>query len=384
MRFEFATSARVIFGQGTTRELGPVVREFGARALVVTGRTPDRLGPAFDSLAASGIEVAQFPVAGEPSVASVEAGLRLARAEQCEVILGVGGGSALDAAKAIAGLLTNPGELLDYLEVVGHGQPLRQPGAPFIAVPTTAGAGAEVTRNAVLASPTHRVKASLRSPFLLAKVALVDPDLTRHLPPAVTAATGLDALTQLIEPFVSCRANPLTDALCREGMTRAARSLRRAFLDGDDATARTDMALAALFSGMALANAGLGAVHGFAAPIGGSFNAPHGAVCAVLLPLAMEINIRALRERQPASEALARYAEVASLLTRRAQATPEDGIAWVKETCLALAIPPLRSYGITPRDMPSLCEKAAVASSMKGNPIALTPAELNKLLERAL
>ena len=162
--------------------------------------------------------------------------------------------------------------------MIGKGQALASPSLPFIAVPTTAGTGAEVTRNAVLASPEHRVKASLRSPFMLARLAVVDPELTYDLPPAVTASTGLDALTQLIEPYVSSRANPMTDSLCVEGMRRAARSLPRVFADGRDAEARLDMSLASLFGGLALANAGLGAVHGFAAAIGGAFDAPHGAV----------------------------------------------------------------------------------------------------------
>ena len=211
------------------------------------------------------------------------------------------------------------GELLDYVEIIGRGQALTKPSAPFIAIPTTAGTGSEVTRNAVLASPEHRVKVSLRSPLMLARVALVDPELTYDLPPALTASTGLDALTQLIEPFVCLRANPMTDGLCVEGMRRAARSLRVAFTDGQNKSAREDMAVASLFGGLALANAGLGAVHGFAGPIGGMFPAPHGAVCAALLPHVMTANIRALRQRAPGSEALRRYDKVARLLTGSTQ-----------------------------------------------------------------
>lgn len=193
--------------------------------------------------------------------------------------------------------MANGGDPLDYAEVIGHGRPLERRSLPLIAIPTTAGTGAEVTRNAVIGSPEHRVKVSLRSPLMLPEVAIVDPELTRDLPPALTASTGLDALTQLIEPLVSCRTNPLTDALCRSGIQRAARSLRRAVEHGEDLVAREDMSLASLFSGLALANAALGAVHGLTGPLGGMFEASHGALCASLLPAVMEANVRALRHR---------------------------------------------------------------------------------------
>jgi len=206
--------------------------------------------------------------------------------------------------------------------------------------------------------------------------------LTLDLPPALTASTGLDALTQLIEPFVSVRANAMTDLYAREGMRRAARALVRAYTDGRDRKARQDMSLASLFGGLCLANAGLGAVHGFAAPVGGAFDAPHGAVCAALLPSAMEVNIRALRVR--GGEALIRYAEVARILTGRPDATPEVGIEWVAEVCRTLHIPPLRAYGIQPGDVPALVQSAAQASSMKGNPIALTADEMAEILTRAI
>ena len=289
MRFEFATATRIIFGPGTVAEVAPAARAMGSRALLVTGRSP-RL---------AGLEGVPFPVTGEPTVDAVREGVRLLRAERCDLVISVGGGSAIDAGKAIAILTTNSGEPLDYLEVVGRGQAIQQASLPFIAVPTTAGSGTEVTRNAVLVSAEHKQKASLRSPLMLPRLAVVDPELTYELPPPLTAATGLDALTQLIEPFVSVRSNPMTDAFCVDGMRRAARSLSRAFTDGHDAEARLDMSLASLFGGLALANAGLGAVHGFAASIGGAFAAPHGAVCAALLPHVMEANLRAMRFRAP-------------------------------------------------------------------------------------
>ncbi len=395
VHFEFATATRIIFGAGKLRVVGPLAKEFGQHALLVTGRRPERAARLLDLLKSLNVASVTFAIPSEPTTELVAEGVRRAREAGCDLVIGFGGGSALDAAKAIAALLTNPGELLDYLEVVGQAKPLSQPGAPFIAIPTTAGTGTEVTRNAVLASPAHKVKVSLRSPLLLAKVALVDPELTYDLPLLITASTGLDALTQLIEPFVCNRANPLTDALCREGMPRAARSLRIACeaavsaraadgLSPRYVAAREDMAVASLFSGFALANAGLGAVHGFAAPIGGMFSAPHGAVCAALLPHVMAANLKALRRRAPDSGALRRYDEVAQILTSDPAARAADGVAWISKLCADLKIAPLSAYQVTRADLPALVEKAAQASSMKANPIALTSEDLHRILEEAL
>ena len=383
-RFEFSTATRIVFGPGTLREVAPAAREMGKRALLVTGRSQERVVPLLARLKEAGIEGFGCVVDDEPTIELVRRGVEFARREKCGLVIAFGGGSAIDAGKAIAALLTNPGEMMDYLEVIGLAKPLTAPSAPFIAVPTTAGTGTEVTRNAVLASPEHRVKVSMRSPFMLARLAVIDPELTYGLPPAITARTGLDALTQLIEPFVSARANPLTDGFCLEGIKRVSRSLRRAYHDGKDAEARADMSLAALLSGLCLANAGLGVVHGFAGPIGGMFPAPHGAVCAALLPHGMEANVRALRSRTPASDALRRYDEVARVLTARPDAGAEDGVHWVEEICRELEIPPLRTYGITDRDIPILIDKASQASSMKANPIALLPDELHEVLEQSL
>jgi alcohol dehydrogenase class IV len=218
---------------------------------------------------------------------------------------------------------------------------------------------------------------------MLARLAVVDPELTFDLPPALTASTGLDALTQLVEPYVSARANPMTDMFCVDGMRRAGGALLRAYRNGRDPEARSDMALASLLGGLALANAGLGAVHGFAAPVGGMFPAPHGAVCAALLPHVMDMNIRALRARAPESESLRRYGAVAAILTGKPDAAAEDGVAWVSRTRQQMGIPPLGSYGITERDVPILVEKASKASSMKANPIVLTSDELQEVLRQA-
>jgi alcohol dehydrogenase class IV len=382
VHFEFATATRIIFGAGALEQIGPLAAGMGRRALVVRGQDAARAAPLLTLLAREGLATAAFAVAGEPTTDLVRRGVRQAQEERCDVIIGFGGGSALDTGKAIAALLANGGDLEDYLEIGGRGTTLTQPSAPFIAIPTTAGTGAEVTRNAVLSSPERRVKASLRSPLMLPRLALVDPALTHALPPALTASTGLDALTQLVEPYVSSRANPLTDALCREGIGRVARSLRRAVAQGDDAAAREDMALASLLGGLALANAGLGAVHGFAGPIGGRFPAPHGAVCGRLLPRVMAANMRALQ--QAGGAALRRYDEIAQLVTGDPHATAQDGVAWVRDLVEALQMPPLASYGVTPQDLPMLVEEAAAASSMQANPIKLTSEQLQGILAEAL
>jgi alcohol dehydrogenase class IV len=384
MRFEFATAARILFGEGTVREVAAAAAAMGRRALVVTGASPERVAPLTASLEAAGVACLPLAVAGEPTIDLIRQGSEYARGEHCDLVIAMGGGSAIDAGKALAAMLANPGDPLDYLEVIGRGQPLVHPSAPLIAIPTTAGTGSEVTRNAVLASPEHRVKASLRSSSMLPRLAVVDPELTLGLPRGITASTGLDALTQLIEPYVGVRANPMTDLFCVEGIRRAAGALPRVWENGGDREARADMAWASLLGGLALANAGLGVVHGFAAPVGGMFPAPHGAACAAVLPHAMEVNLQALRARAPASPALRRYGEVARLLTGGSEATAEDGVRWIAEICRRLEIPPLRAYGVSEADITDLVEKAAQASSMKGNPIVLTAEELRQIIARAI
>ena len=384
MKFEFATTTKIIFGAGTLREAGAAANEFGRRALVVTGRDPKRAEPLLKILHEAGVGAATFPVAGEPELSAIDQGTALAREEKCELVIGFGGGSAMDAAKAIAAMLANDGVLLDYVEIIGRGKALMKPSLPFIAIPTTAGTGSEVTRNAVLASPEHQLKVSLRSPLMLARVAIIDPELTYDLPPALTASTGLDALTQLIEPFVGLRANPMTDGFCVEGIRRAGRSLRAAFQDGHNKPAREEMAMASLFGGLALANAGLGAVHGFAGPIGGSFPVAHGAVCAALLPHVMAANIRALRDRGACGIALQRYDEVGRLLTGDANSKADDFVNWVRKLVADLRIPRLCEYGIREEHVAELVVKAAQASSMKANPLVLAPDELAGTLRLAL
>jgi alcohol dehydrogenase class IV len=385
MDFEFTTVPRILFGPGRLKEIRTIAPELGKRALVVCGssvRAVERVQPLFAALTNAGVEYTAFASQGEPTIDEVREATKQARAERSELVIGFGGGSALDTGKAIAALLTNEGDPLDYLEVIGQGEPLTRPSAPYIAIPTTAGTGSEVTRNAVLGSPEHRVKVSLRSPHMLPRVALVDPELTYNLPADITAATGLDALTQLIEAFVSIKANPMTDAICREGMHRVARSLRRAVEEGDSlpwrenwqavVTAREDMCVAGMLSGMALANAGLGAAHGLSGPLGGMFDAPHGALCAAVLPYVVEVNEQAAKLRLVGSPVVPRFEQI-----RRAMGN-------LAELIQALKIPPLRSYGVMRENFPEIIEKAKASNSMKGNPVVLEDDELREVLERAL
>jgi alcohol dehydrogenase class IV len=382
--FEFATAGRILFGRGRLAQSASVAASLGRRALIVTGRDAARAVPFAALLGREGLGVSFFSVAGEPTVEDVRRGLRAGRETGVDLVVALGGGSALDAGKAIGALAPNQGDPLRYLEVVGEGRTLESPGLPCVAIPTTAGTGSEVTRNAVLVSPEHGVKASLRSPYLLPRLAVVDPALTDSVPPDVTAATGLDALTQVLEPFLSLRANPLVDGLCREAIPRAARSLRRAVADGSDAAARDDLAFASLCGGLALANAGLGAVHGLAAPLGGSFPVPHGVACARLLPLVFAANLRTIVSREPDSPVLSRFADAAALLTGRPDAGAEEGVRWLAALVEDLRIPSLTRYGVTAADLPGLAAAARKASSMKANPVVLEEGELAGILTEAL
>jgi alcohol dehydrogenase class IV len=384
--FELATATRIVFGAGTVAQAPAALAALGAtRVLLVTGRSAERAEGLREALVRAGVEPALFAVGGEPTVDVARAGVARVQEHGARAVVALGGGSALDAGKAIAALAANGGDPLDYLEVVGRGRALERPSLPFVAIPTTAGTGAEVTRNAVLGAPGARVKASLRSPMMLPTLAIVDPDLLLGLPASVVASCGLDALSQLIEPFVSSRANPLTDALARDGIRRSARSLALAVRGGlEHAANRDDLALASLFGGLCLANAGLGAVHGFAAPAGGMFAAPHGAICAALLAPVMEVNLRALEARARAHPSRDRFDELGVLLTGDPAARAADAIDWVRALVTTLAIPGLAAWGMAESDAPDLIERAKAASSMRGNPLPLTDPELMEIATRAM
>lgn len=375
----FRTAGRVVVGAGEAEHAAALVASLGRRALVVAGGHAD-----VDVLVrAAGHELDEVHVwrrRGEPDVAGVRAGVEVARAFGPDVVVGWGGGSVLDTAKAVAALHHGTGDLLDHLEVVGRGLPLPAAGTPVVAVPTTSGTGAEVTANAPVLVPEHGVKASLRGPALLPAVALVDPVLTLGCPPAVTAASGADALTQCLEAFTTPAATPLTDPLALDGLVRAGRSLARATTHGDDLDARTDMSLAALLSGMALANARLGAVHGLAAALGGAVHAGHGEICAAVLVATTAANVAALRRSDPDGDALRRYARAAQALTGRPTAGADDAAPWLRDALAPLGLRGLRALGLDDAAVPDVARAALAASSMRGNPVSLTPAEVEDVL----
>jgi alcohol dehydrogenase class IV len=384
VRFDLAVPADVRFGAGRISEVPQALAALGtSHVLVVTGRTTSRADSVRSALTELGISSVVFAVETEPSIDLVRTAVAQLTEAGSNAVLGFGGGSALDVAKAVAVLATAGTDPLDHLEVIGAGRPISRPGLPCVAVPTTAGTGSEVTRNSVLSG--GGVKASLRSQLMLPKVAVVDPDLLIGLRAPTIAASGMDALSQLIEPLLSQRANPFSDALARDGIRRSARSLRRAYEGGmANAGVREDLALASLFGGLCLANSGLGAVHGLAAAAGARLSAPHGAVCAAVLAAAVKVNLSALRDRASGHPAVLRMGEVATLLTGRPDADPEDAIGWLQELTTALSIPGLASYGLDDAEIPAVVATAQKASSMRANPIELTDAEVREIVTRSL
>jgi alcohol dehydrogenase class IV len=381
--FEFVTSKRIIFGNGAISKVREIAPELGRKALIVCGSGSVSIDLLTEFLEAGQVAWEIYRVTHEPDIPTIEAGLVQAKTAECQFVIGIGGGSILDSAKAISALMTNSGSLMDYLEVIGGGQKVSHQSAPIIALPTTAGTGSEVTRNAVIASPEHQVKVSMRSPLMIPSVAIVDPELTYSMPPAVTASTGMDALTQVIEAYVSNKANPMTDAIAREGIERGARSLLDAYQDGSNAAAREDMALTSLFGGLVLANAGLGAVHGFAGPIGGMFNAPHGVICACLLPYVMKYNAQVVQHLPEMAHVSTRFRDVAQWVTGNPDADIQDGVKWIEALAHDLQIPGLHVIGIEKSDFPQIIEKSKVSSSMQKNPVRLDEEILEAILTEA-
>lgn len=384
MQFEFSTATQIIFGRGKLLEIGQNAKLRGRKAMVVIGSSQNRSTQLISELDEHDIKYILYSIKDEPTVEVVRTGVEICRHEECELLIAFGGGSIIDAGKAIAVLSENDGDIYDFLEVIGQGMEISKPGIPMIAIPTTAGTGSEVTRNAVIGAPEHQVKVSLRSQYLLPTIAIVDPDLTTSMPPEVTASTGMDALTQLIEPYVSIRANPLTDAICLEGMKYSGSSILSAYRNGKDIQSRENLSLASLFSGFALANAKLGAVHGFAGVIGGMYHAPHGVICAALLAPAMKVNIQVLRKRDPESPFLSRYDRIAQILTGNAGSKAEEAVDFIWQLDVDLSIPPLAKYGLTEDEFPEIIVKAAGSSSMNRNPIPLNPDELISIMEMAV
>lgn len=383
VNFEFATSTHIIFENGSFKKVPVLIKELGSKVFIVTGKNQKLVNQLSKWLNEIKIQFELFSIYTEPITTDIEKGTELARKTGCSVVVGIGGGSVIDSAKAIAALAPNKGELTDYLEVIGKGRKLEKAPLPFIAIPTTAGTGAEVTKNSVIKSMEHSVKVSLRSDLMFPKVALVDPELTLTMPPEITASTGIDALTHLLETFVSIQSNPFIDMLCREGMKRISTWIEVAFKNGNNLEARENMAMASMLGGMALANVKLGVVHGFAGPLGGMFPIPHGAVCACLLPAVMEINIATLNDKKQHSQIL-KYNEVAQILTGYNTAVAEEGVFWVKELVKKLQIPTLSDFHLSTDSFPELIEKAKNSSSMKGNPVELDNEQLQEILHKSL
>jgi len=381
--FEFVTADRIIFGIGAVEKIRSIVKDFGNNALLVCGGGSVPIDKVSDLLEESDVSFEVFRVEDEPEIEDINAGLLMARASHCQFVIGFGGGSVLDTGKAISAMMTNPGDIMDYLEVIGAGEKIENPAARMIAIPTTAGTGTEVTRNAVISSPEHYVKVSMRSPLMIPTVAIVDPELTVTMPPSVTASTGMDALTQVIEGYVSNKSNPMTDALAKEGIKRGSRSLLKAYKNGEDLNARYDMALTSLFGGLVLGNSGLGAVHGFAGPIGGMFHAPHGAICACLLPYVMKYNAMELSKLDDMQDIQSKYEDIARWVTGDPSASVENGVAWVETLAQQLEIPGLRAIGIDKHNFGDIIEKSKVSSSMQKNPVKLSESTLEKILEEA-
>ena len=381
--FELRFPTKVVFGQNTVDQVGEEAREYGDRAFLVTGRSAMRKAGTTDKVmklleAAGAKEIHLYEqVEHDPSTETVDRGTKLARECRADVVIGMGGGSALDAAKAIACMVKNEGSVVEYQS----GREIERPGIPFIALPTTAGTGAEVTRNSVLTNKEKEIKQSVRSPYMIAKVAIVDPLLTISMPPDVTAATGMDALTQAIEAYVTLASNPVSDTLALRAVGSISQNLVPAFTDGSDIGAREGMALGSMMTAMAFANAKLGAVHGLAHPIGALFDVPHGVACALLLPYVMQYNL---------SVKAARYAQIAGAMGQDISKAGSEADAArmavdaVREMLSQLQLPQhLRDVGIFQYDIIAIAG-AAGGSSLSNNPRPTTPASLQEILTDAL
>ncbi len=374
--FAIARLPRIEFGAGTIRKLPAIAAGYGQRVLLVTGARSFATSTAgawlLEELKSKGFTWEQVRIESEPSPALIDTMVANQRGNAIDAVIGIGGGAALDAAKAIAGLLKPGNSVLDHLEGVGPEAPYLGPATPFIAVPTTAGTGSEATKNAVL-SVAGQYKKSFRDDRLVAEWAIVDPDLLATCPPELIAADGMDAFTQLLESFVSTRANPITDALARSGLAAASEALLPLY-GQQSAALRAKMAYASLLSGICLAQTGLGSVHGLAAPLGAFFPIPHGVACGTLLATAARVNIAALRQREPDSPALVKYEEVRRLLG--AADLPAMLAGWRER----LALPRLAAYGVTAADIPRIVADSR-GSSMKTNPVVLTDDEIGAIIE---
>ena len=379
--FDMVAPGRLIFGRGRAVRAAEMAAGLGRRALLVHGRDPERFAWLMDALRREGCDVMAISSLGEPDLPALESALEHARGHAPDLVVAIGGGAVLDTGKALAALIPGRRPIMDHLEVVGRALPLEAAPLPMLALPTTAGTGAEVTRNAVIGVPESRRKVSLRDPRMVPDLAIVDPALTDGLPRAVTLASGLDALTQVIEPFLSSRAAPMSDALCAAAIPLALPALIRLMEEEEDPGARDRMAWVSLCGGLALAQAGLGAVHGLAGVIGGMApDAPHGAVCGALLPHVLSVNAARLRD----SDAVARMARVLGWMAAPLEVSaPRDVPAALAAWSRAQGLPGLTAMGLDSAEFGAVARAAQGASSMKPNPVPLDVAALVACLRAA-
>ncbi|MBL4928147.1 iron-containing alcohol dehydrogenase [Fuscibacter oryzae] len=374
--FAFATATEILFGRGQAMQAAGRIAAMGSRVLLVQGGNPARSD--WLSAALTGCKVTRFSVPREPDVPLVQAGVDLARKAGVQVVVALGGGAVIDAGKAIAALVPAPRPMMDHLEVVGLGLPLDVPPLPFVAMPTTAGTGAEVTCNAVIGVPDHARKVSLRDLRMLPRLAVVDPALTDGCPKAITLASGLDAITQVIEPYVSTRANPMTDLLCRDAIPRGLLALTR-LMAGEDSAARDEMAWVSLCGGIALANAGLGAVHGLAGPLGGLTGAAHGAICGALLPHVLVANRAAVADPARLDQVGRWIGQTFGLADISLPNAAQHLAAWARQQ----GLPKLTEMGIDRAAQSVAADAASTSSSMKANPAPLSADVLRSIMEQA-
>jgi len=389
VKFSFRTAPEILFGAGTLSQAPAIVVRYGRRCLLVTGKhslsRSGQLDSINESLRYSGVASIHCIVDGEPDLAIADECSRMARENHCDVVLAIGGGSVIDAAKAAAALATNNGKAIDYIEAVGNGRTIDKPPLPLIAVPTTAGSGSEVTKNAVLRVPDLRVKRSIRSDMMVPCVGIIDPKLISSAPRQVAASSGLDALTHLIEAYLSKSAQPTTDALVIPGISMAYHALIALAENRTTAESDDEMALAALWGGIALANAGLGAVHGLVAPLGGLCSVPHGAGCGCLLSATFATNVNAMRTRDPNNPALARAEHITRMIVPESESerTPEHAALSLERLRRNLGVPSLAAYGVKETDLAEVIAGSR-AGSMRNNPIELTDEELDGILRQSM
>ena len=392
LNFELLPTPQLYFGVKQFSKIGFLTNLFGSNALIVASESVfknKRIQSLInEKLDENKIEYQSIFIKGEPDIDQIDKAVKFSIEQKSNVIIGLGGGSVIDAGKAISSINSNGGSAQDYMEVIGKGKKIKKEPLPYIAIPTTAGTGSEATKNAVILSKEHKLKTSIRSPLLLPKIAIIDPELMITLPPNITASTGLDALTQLIEAYTSNKSQPITDALAIMGIKKITESIIRVYEDGTDIQARSDMALGAYLSGVCLANAGLGAVHGFAGPIGGLLNIPHGIVCGALLAPTIEENIRTMISKVPYHHLLEKYVILGNLLVEfpfeSVKESIQNLIGFLTNLSLILNIPKFSSFGLKSELFNTIIQKAMNSSSMKYNPVKLNESQLGSILEKAL